>query len=301
MHYLTFTVFGLATLALSCAETPDPNPSALKPKVMIIGWAGVRADAVQIADTPTLDAVVASGAYTFEASTQTDTFTLSAPGWLSLLTGVQPSKHGVYSNEDFLNHSVDYPTIMTRAKRDLNLTTAAACDWAVLCALMWEAEESLNNRWAGDELGVTIAVVQWLIEEDYDINFIHINLPDQAGHAHGFGPDVTEYIEAIEQSDALSGRLIAAIEQRATRKQERWLIAFVTDHGGNLNGHGELDLANRRVHFVLGGDGVHAGPLPGNGAVTQMDLVPTILTFLGAKIDPVWKLDGRAVGLSAAE
>ena len=111
---LFFTV--LSFFALSCVEPkPEADTAPLKPKVLVIGWDGVRADAVQVADTPTLDAVVANGAYTFEASTQTDTFTVSAPGWLSLLTGVQPSKHKVYSNDDFTNHADDYPTFLARA------------------------------------------------------------------------------------------------------------------------------------------------------------------------------------------
>lgn len=298
MHKIALLPIVLSTFALSCVDTkPESDDKSLKPKVLVIGWDGVRADAVQVADTPTLDAVVASGAYTFEASTQTDTFTVSAPGWLSLLTGVQPSKHKVYSNEDFTNHSTDFPTFLARAKRDLGLTTAGACDWEVLCALILEAEDALDASEIGDEQEVTEAMEYWLAEEDYDVHYIHIDLPDHAGHAVGFSPDITEYIDAIELSDALSGRLMAALARRPTRAQERWLIAFVTDHGGNMNGHGELDLANRRVHFVLGGDGVQAGPLPGNGRVTQMDLVPTLLTFLGANIDPDWRLDGQAVGL----
>ena len=290
----------LSLLTVACSETdtkPESDVNPLKPKVLVIGWDGVRADAVQVAATPTLDAAVASGAYTFEASTQTETFTVSAPGWLSLLTGVQPSKHKVYSNEDFTNHSADFPTMLARAKHDLGLTTAGACDWEMLCALILEAEESLDISEVGDETEVTESMERWLAEDDYDLHFIHLDLPDHAGHEHGFSPDITPYLEAIELSDTLSGRLLAAIESRPARAQERWLIAMVTDHGGNMNGHGDLDQANRRVHFVLRGDGVQAGPLPGDGSVTQMDLLPTVLTYLGAEIDPTWQIDGQPVGL----
>lgn len=299
MHLRTYPLLLLPLTWLACTvETVEKDPvdaTILRPKVLVIGWDGVRADAVQIADTPTLDAVVEAGAYSFEASTQTDTETVSAPGWLTLLTGVQPSKHKVYSNGDFTEHDPAYPSFLSRARTELGLTTAAACDWEILCALILDAEDALDTSEVGDENDVTEAMESWLADNDYDVHFIHLDLPDHAGHADGFSPDVTTYIEAIEQSDALSGRLLAAIAARPTRAQERWLIAFVTDHGGDMDGHGALNAANRTVHFVLGGDGVVPGILAPR--VTQMDLLPTIMAYLGATIDPQWNLDGQPVGL----
>lgn len=290
-------LLALAALTLAACGADDANPTALAPtrKVLVIGWDGARPDAVKKAKTPTFDALVKTGAYSLTASTQTEAAAVSAPGWLSLLTGVDADKHKVDSNEDFYEHDPKYPSFLKRA-RDLGFKTAGACDWEMLCALMLDEEGALDASKAGSEESVTSGMAAWIKNEDYDVHFVHIDLPDHAGHATGFTPENPDYVAAIEQSDALSARLIAAVAARPTRAQEAWLIALVTDHGGNVNGHGDRDAENQTVYLVLSGDGVVPGPLAGH--VTQMDLHPTVMQYLGVAPDPAWDLDGEARGLT---
>lgn len=288
------SLFVLFFAAACSVEPTEVLPPAKRPKVLVIGWDGTRPDAVVKANTPAFDALMHSGAYSLSASTQTKTDAVSAPGWLSLLTGVDADKHHVDGNEDFDEHDPAYPSFLKRA-RDLGFKTAAACDWELLCALMLQREGALDLNDAGDEEDVTAAMEEWLAEGDSDVHFIHIDLPDHAGHATGFSPGNPDYIHAIEQSDALTQRLVDAVASRPTRAEESWLIALVTDHGGNSRGHGDRDAENQTVYFVLAGDEVEQGDLP--PGVTQMDLHPTIMRHLGYPLDPAWNLDGEVRGL----
>lgn len=284
---LTLTACSVEVADLPAAPTP-------RPKVLVIGWDGARPDAVVKAKTPAFDALMKAGAYSLSASTQTDAQAVSAPGWLSLLTGVNAGKHKVDGNEDFFEHDPAYPSFLRRA-RDLGLKTAGACDWEMLCALMLDEENALDISKASNEESVTAAMAAWIRDGDYDVYFVHLDLPDHAGHATGFSPANPEYIAALEKSDALTGRLVAAIDQRVTRAGERWLVALVTDHGGSGTAHGARDAENQTVYFVIAGDGVIPGDL--GAGVTQMDLHPTVMQYLGFPEQADWNLDGQAVAL----
>lgn len=54
---------------------------------------------------------------------------------------------------------------------------------------------------------------------------------DAAGHRHGFSLDVPEYLDAIQHFDRCLGRLLDAVAKR----DEDWLLAITTDHGGGLH------------------------------------------------------------------
>ena len=57
--------------------------------------------------------------------------------------------------------------------------------------------------------------------------------------------------------------MLEAIDTRANRKDEEWLVAVTTDHGGgdgdfdgDDNGHGEWNKYCRTIWLVLKGDGL---------------------------------------------
>ena len=74
-----------------------------------IGMDGVRKAALENANTPTLDNLVATGIYSWNAETQNG-ITYSAPGWTSIMTGVNPDKHGAFRNGDYSQRNFDYHT-----------------------------------------------------------------------------------------------------------------------------------------------------------------------------------------------
>ena len=77
-------------LPLRAAEQSNGLPTK---KVLILGIDGLRPDALIAANTPNVDRLLENGCFSAEA--QTGQYTVSGPGWSSLLTGVWWSKHGV--------------------------------------------------------------------------------------------------------------------------------------------------------------------------------------------------------------
>ncbi|MCJ7629722.1 MAG: alkaline phosphatase family protein, partial [Longimicrobiales bacterium] len=86
----------------------QPEPGAT-PKVLLVGWDGVRPDILREVSTPHFDSLVAAG--TFSDVARTARPTVSGPDWSSILIGVWPEKHGVQSNDFSSNRYSEYPDI----------------------------------------------------------------------------------------------------------------------------------------------------------------------------------------------
>ncbi|MBY0261086.1 MAG: alkaline phosphatase family protein, partial [Phycisphaerales bacterium] len=87
--------FMIACAVLAVAAGASGSQAAVR-KVLIIGIDGLRPDALAAADAPSIDALIADGAYS--AAAQAEDITISGPGWSSMLTGVHRDKHGVTGN-----------------------------------------------------------------------------------------------------------------------------------------------------------------------------------------------------------
>lgn len=281
----------LATAVLTACSA-NTNTTRV-PHVLVVGWDGTRSDAAQKAATPRLHALAAAGVGAFNATTQLTSATVSSPGWASVLTGVEATKHNVLFNGLFSQHDKSHPSYMERAHRDLGLKTAAACVWPDLCSEFLTNEGALDAVFVGDEEAVTAQVERWLREDDFRVIHVHLDAPDHAGHTTGFSPDNADYITAIEFVDRLTGRMVDAANARPSRSHEDWLFAVTTDHGGAGMDHGALDAENRGIFVVVGGD-VRAGDLT---APSQMDVHPSVMTFLGLPPTADWDLDGHTIAL----
>ena len=75
----------------------DPDSDADPPRVALITIDGLRPEAVTAETTPQIWQLVARGAYTWSAQTIVPSNTL--PSHTSMLTGVEPSVHGITFDE----------------------------------------------------------------------------------------------------------------------------------------------------------------------------------------------------------
>jgi predicted AlkP superfamily pyrophosphatase or phosphodiesterase len=93
--------------------------------------------------------------------------------------------------------------------------------------------------------------IKKLLEEgDFDINMVHYNDVDFAGHTTGFELDNKKYIKAIEKVDQKIGELLKTIKNRPNSKSENWLILSSTDHGGVGNHHSGNSLEERKIWWL---------------------------------------------------
>ncbi len=288
----------LFVLPAACSTTGDTNQVTAKAerKVLLIGLDGVRPDVIEFGDTPTLDHLMQDGAFSLTAQTQLAGPTSSAPGWMSILTGVDSDKHLVVGNDLFGIHDKQYPSILSRLA-SIGVKSAVSVSWTQLWSEFLEKEGAAEVGYGA--LGVDALIMEdldSLLLEPFDFFFVHLDAPDHAGHDTGYGTGFPEYVQAIEEKDKDIATMLATLRNRSTYDQEEWLIVVTTDHGGDgVKGHGAQNQANRRIFLIVSGAAAKQGEiLP---APTQMDIAPTIFRYMGLDIQDSWGLDGRAVGL----
>jgi hypothetical protein len=246
MKRIFLVTLGLAALFATQAQ--------ITKKVLIIGMDGCRSDALQLANTPNVDALIASGIYSPDALN--DDITISGPGWSAILCGVWSDKHMVTNNDFSSNNYDDFPPIFTRVEAyNPELNTASICHWAPINdEIVDGSADYILNVTSDAEL--SSEAVDYITNNDPDCMFIHFDDIDHAGHSYGFSPEVAEYIESIEITDELIGPVIEAITMRPTYAQEDWLILLTPDHGGNGFSHGGTSLEEERIFFIASGQNV---------------------------------------------
>ncbi len=292
-------------LAAAFAPAADPRPC-----VLLLGVDGCRPDALQLAKTPNFDALIAEGMWFEgtdirkpEATDKADT--ISGPGWSNLLTGVWPDKHGVLDNKFTAPKYDRYPHVFARLKEARpQAVTASFSTWdAITNHIVTHADVSREfsgkeKDWAPYDAAAAQACIEYLGEAHPDLTILYQGQVDVTGHKYGFHPSVPEYLQAIETVDANIGQVLAAVRNRPTFAQERWLTVVCTDHGGlgtrHGGGHKEPDI--RTTFLIVSGPTAQKGT--SSDPTWQVDVVPTALKHLGVKVQPEWELDGRAVGLA---
>ena len=100
----------LLTSWLSLGATPT-RPIPAVEHVMVISIDGARPDCLLLADTPTLHRMIREGAYTMWAKTTAIAITL--PSHVSMVTGVNPVRHGILWNWPLPLREPVYPAVPT--------------------------------------------------------------------------------------------------------------------------------------------------------------------------------------------
>ena len=90
-----------------------------------------------------------------------------------------------------------------------------------------------------------------------DLRFLHLSLPDVAGHAHGWMSQ--PYLDAVRRVDELLGEVVHSVTADPARRA-RTTILLTSDHGGHRAGHENPRLVdNFRIAFMARGAGVDEG------------------------------------------
>src|SRR5215216_1630594 len=131
----TFTVTATATETPTPTITPTPTP--LVRRVLILSIDGLRPDAISLAPMPNLLSLIQSSAYSLTAQTVLPSVTLISHA--SMLSGLCPSKHGVFWNDyipengfalgtDLFDvaHAAGFQTAMVVGKEKLQQVTEPA-------------------------------------------------------------------------------------------------------------------------------------------------------------------------------
>jgi len=304
------------------AITLATSTFAQKKKAVFVIVDGIAADVIESQPTPFLKKIAQAGGYTRahvggEKGGYSQTPTISAVGYNSLLTGTWVNKHNVWDN-DIKAPNYNYWTIFRLLnKQEPKKKTAVFSSWLdnrtrlVGEGLPQTGELKLSYHFDGLELDtvkyphdskrdfmnrIDEAVVDnaadYIRKEAPDLSWVYLEYTDDMGHGYGDSP---EFFRAVDLMDKQMGRLWDAIQYRKEQFKEDWVIYITTDHGRDAKtgkGHGGQSDRERSTWIVTNAKGLNDYFRNGNPGI--VDIMPSIAKHLNVKIprEQLMEIDG---------
>ena len=287
--------------------TLDAAPEK-KPKTLFVIVDGIPADVIERVNTPGIDAVVASGSYQRayvggEVGLQTQSPTVSAVGYMSLLTGTWSNKHNVRANHD-LEPNYAYWDIFRVAKHQAEpATTAIFSTWTDNRTILlgdglreaggnkfdvaadgFEVDPAFApdlgdvNRIQTIDLHVTNVAAKSLVKVAPDLSWVYLQHTDDIGHRDGDGPSMDRAVRWIDARVLELYSAVKAREQQAA--DEDWLVIVTTDHGRKLSdgkSHGGQSERERTIWIASNTPRI-VSPAERDAAI--VDIYPTIVEHM---------------------
>lgn len=226
-------------------------------KALFIIVDGIAADVLERVNTPYMDMIAKEGAYTRaylggEKGGYSETPTISAVGYNSLLTGTWANKHNVWDNDIeapnyhywtiFRFFKNQYPEKQTaifstwldnRTKligEDLPETGHLKMDYTFdgleLDTLSFPHQDPFYIQKIDEK--VTAQAAYTLKEKGPDLTWVYLQFTDNTGHDYGDSPENDRAVEIIDRQ---VGEIYASVKYREQHYNEDWLVFVTTDHG----------------------------------------------------------------------
>lgn len=270
--------------------------------VVIIGVDGLSGLGVEGADAPVMQGLMSHGAFTLRARAQLPTS--SSTNWKAMISGAATEVHGVTSNDwERTDHSIQpmdqgpegtYPTIFSRLRLQRpDATIAAVFHWGGFARLGEAAACDVYEHRTTAE-ATTDRAVEVIRQFRPTLMFVHLDHVDGAGHGSGW--HTPAYFAAVEQADAMIGRILAALDQAGMR--ESTLVILTSDHGGIGRSHGGESMVELEIPWIVAGPGIASGRRL-TAPVLTADTAATAAAALGITLAP--SATGRAVLAAKAD
>jgi len=258
---------------------------------------------------------------------------LTAPGWLSVLTGVDNKQHLVKDNEPinlmaYTQTRKKWPTFFTRARQkglqtaaggvacfmtsvgekskpgivdyecggDTNLKPMVAATATTSCNLTRRRAD--NNTSNSRDQNLASFLKTQIQDPTMDIVMGVFDGVDAAGHHSGFSSNDT-YLAALSTVDEQIAPLLQEVRARATSAAEAWLVILTADHGGHsfifFGLHDTRAGEDDAIPFIVATYGTCDKLRDLQYPVTHMDVHPTVMKWLGENSPYV---DGKVQGLT---
>lgn len=257
-------------------EGPEVPENGLSDKVIVIVIDGMRKERFYEAKTPFLDQLKENGTEYLNMETLYPARTVVC--FSSMFTGTYPFEHGIKSNMVYklgVNTETVFDSLRKVGKRGrllgiAHLVDAMGSDVETVTAVMHKDKADPNMLAKARKI---------MKEQDPDLFVVQMIGTDQVGHSRGVLYD--DYIEKIEEADALIKEFVEWLESEG--KMENTTLIICADHGqaDGIGGHGHLDEGERYVPFFMHGPHISKGTKV-QEKHSLVSLAPTISYLLGA-------------------
>jgi len=284
-------------------------------KVLFVIADGIPADLIEKLETPALDIIAKEGGFAHayaggEKNGYSQTPTISAVGYNTVLTGTWVNKHNVWDN-DIADPNYHYPTIFRLLKNQypqkkiavfsswldnrtklvgegLAQTDKIATDYHFdgleLDTVAYPHDKEKKYMHLIDEAVVDHAA-EVIRKETPDLSWVYLEYTDDMGHRYGDGP---QFYDAIKMMDNQVARLWDAIEYRRKQFGEQWQIYITTDHGRDSatgRNHGGQSDRERNSWIVTNAKGLNDYFKKGKPSIA--DIMPSIAAFMNIRIPKI--------------
>lgn len=240
-----------------------PEPVAPQTSVVAISVDGLNVEAVRrlgAAGAPTLHRMLDEGAGTLNARTEFEQ-TVTLPNHTSMLTGrridAAAGGHGVTWDGDRPGTTVQgaaghpvgsvFSAVHTAGGSAALYTTKEKLE---LYERSWPAGVDTYRFTANQRRLVRLARAD-LADGPPTFTFLHVSLPDRAGHAYGgMSP---QYLDAVRRTDRQLGTVLRTVARREVA------VILTSDHGfatGATDHSVKRNVENYRIPFLVWGSGV---------------------------------------------
>jgi predicted AlkP superfamily pyrophosphatase or phosphodiesterase len=298
-----------------------------KNKALFVIVDGISYEQLKKVATPNLEIIAKAGGMTRayvggEKKTYSQTPTISAVGYNSLLTGTWVNKHNVWDNS-IKKPNYHYWTIFRFFREAYPAKkTAVYSTWLdnrtklIGTGLSETGMMKMDYFFDGLELDtinfphdknseyvsridgkVVDEAAEHIKNEAPDLSWVYLEFTDDMGHRYG---NSEQFFNAVKRMDTQMGQLWEAVRERESKHKENWQIFVTTDHGRSEptgKSHGGQSDAERSTWIVTNAKDLNTyftRSEQNKQIPSIVDIMPTLARHLDLKIpkEQFFELDG---------
>ena len=247
---------------------------------------GLRPDAIEPADCPTIKSLMKQGAYSLNAKSVVPSLTL--PCHISMFYSVVPERHGIVDNT-WHPFARPLPSLVD-IFADSGLRCAFFINWEPLRNLcqpdklrLLYAYNTAETDLIGSDKQIAQQAAYHLRNDPFDYYFVYLGTLDMAGHHYGWMSQ--EYLHQIAVADNALQIVLDALPNDA-------MILVQSDHGGHGRTHGTASDEDILIPWIIAGQGIREN-YPIQSAISLLNTAPTLCHIAGVQPSSQW--DGKII------